>query len=820
MPGSWDMRLVTASYRREGPEELPVIQLFGRTREGRAMVAEYWGFEPYFFCVEPSPGLLEYLHRDPEVRRTEEVQLLVEGRERRCARVVLHHPWRTPEMRQKCRAQGSEILAADIPFGQRFVFDKDLGSCVRVHGEETKGNYTTDLVVKAEDFENIEAFAPALKVLSFDVEQSLRDGRILVIGAALRREGALETLAFTGGEKEILQAFLDFIKREDPDAITGYNIDGFDIPVLISRAKAMGLEGLPIARDFKEPIHIGERFWRFHGRIIADAWWSAKKELRPKRETLHDVALLLGLEKVGIVGTAVVEKRSKRAGAPEQEERPIFIGSNVDEFWEREPKTVIEYCKNDAAVALEILERVASLDKAMDLATVSRLPLDDVFNGRTSTLIDSILIRAADRAAVGVPMMKVGGGGEAESIEGGYVHSIQPGLYEWVDVVDYRSQYPNIIIEKNICFTTLSPQGTVVSPTGARFLSPDRRVGLLPHILEDLMRWREETRVKMRAAKSPEKRDYYDRLQAAIKILTNAFYGVLASTFYRFTNLEIGASITAFARENIKALIKRLEEQEGVKVIYSDTDSTFFESPKKDLQGALALGRRISEEYSKGGPPLQFERVLETFFSHGKKKRYAGKSVWPDEAYIFRGYEVRRTDAFDLQIRGQQAVLERVLERDVDGAVKLAKEIVRRTAEGQVPLEDLVISRTVKEEESYVNPESMSNVQAARKLEALGYEFTSGMKVSWVVTNGKKRPQEVEPYIAGQPFKGVPDYAYYTRRLAQTLGYVTEVFGWDDRSLLTGSTQATLFGENVGADAPRPPPPRRAEKAVRLEDFF
>ena len=34
----------------------------------------------------------------------------------------------------------------------------------------------------------------------------------------------------------------------------------------------------------------------------------------------------------------------------------------------------------------------------MDLAAVSRLPVDDVLNSGNSMLVDSILIRAADRA--------------------------------------------------------------------------------------------------------------------------------------------------------------------------------------------------------------------------------------------------------------------------------------------------------------------------------------------------------------------------------------------------------------------------------------
>src|SRR5438309_7100009 len=101
-----------------------------------------------------------------------------------------------------------------------------------------------------------------------------------------------------------------------------------------------------------------------------------------------------------------------------------------------------------------------------------------ILHGRTSNLIDSILIRAADRAHVAVPMMKMRGG-RVEQIEGGYVHSLQPGLYEWVISLDFRAMYPSLIIEYNICFKTVSPIGTIERPTGSVFLSADVKKGLL-----------------------------------------------------------------------------------------------------------------------------------------------------------------------------------------------------------------------------------------------------------------------------------------------------------------------------------------------------
>ncbi|TLZ59471.1 MAG: DNA polymerase II, partial [Methanobacteriota archaeon] len=340
-----------------------------------------------------------------------------------------------------------------------------------------------------------------------------------------------------------------------------------------------------------------------------------------------------------------------------------------------------------------------------------------------------------------------------------------------------------------------------------------------------------EVKTRMKAEADPEKREYYRRLQDAVKILMNAFYGVLASSFYRFTNPQIGASITAFARENIKSVISQLEA-DGVRVIYSDTDSIFLESPRKDKEGSVDFGRKVAERFTTTNVNMELERVFRTFFSHGKKKRYAAKTAWPvDDELIVRGYEIRRTDAFDLQSESQKRVFDRVLENDIEGAVRLAKEIVNEIKAGHLPpdmvpedgdpLEPLVISRTVAQDSKYVNPDSMSNVLAARKLKELGYEVVPGMKVSWIVVDARKSPMHVEPWMSGRLFEFKADWEYYARRVAQTLAYVTEVYGWDERALLMGTVQADLFHEGFEAeDKPKKIELQKTKKELTLEDFL
>ncbi|NLL94701.1 MAG: DNA polymerase II [Thermoplasmatales archaeon] len=779
--GEWDVRIISVSYS-QGDDDV-VMEIFGKTREGESITVLHKGFKPYFHIVEPTMDALESLRKSPEVVSVEPGTLYDMGKDRDVAKVTLKYPWSMSEYRSKY-GRSFRILSGDVSFHYRYVYDMDMGSCIRVRGDPVEGSYTTDLVVEMVSFENVEPFNPPLKTLSFDLENSIKHDFIYTICAVVHEGDEIrECEPITGPEVDIIDGFTELIRREDPDVITGYNIDNYDIKKIVERAEHHKMrDRLAWGRDGGVPRIVTNRFWRVKGRLVVDAWWAVRRELRPKQETLNAVSML-------VLGERKLDVDPKR----------------MDEEWAADRDRVIEYCTMDASLSLRILLEIETVRKGMDLAAVSMLPVGDVLTSGTSTLVDSLLIRRADREGIGVPPS--GNRGREDQIEGGYVHEVKPGVYDWVCVLDFKSMYPSLIISKNICFTTLSPDGEIVSPSGARYVSRERKVGLLPRILDGLMKQRDSIKARMKETEDDHERHYLDGLQAAVKILMNTFYGVFASSFYRFTDKNIGASITAFARASVKNIIKTVES-EGISVVYSDTDSIFIQSPARDMDGAVAFGGGLAERFSKEGETLEFEKILHPLFTHGKKKRYVGKIVWPepDDELFVRGYEVRRTDSFDIQGDSLMEVFSLVLAGDTEGAVAYARGVITDILNGKVDPARLVISQTSRDESQYKNPDSMASVQAARKIKERGYEFIPGMKVSWIVTDSKVTPQTVEPYVSGVPFEGKPDYQYYAGRIAQTLARVTEVFGWDEKDLMMGSQQATLFDWQ-----PRPAARKKAE---------
>jgi len=155
-------------------------------------------------------------------------------------------------------------------------------------------------------------------VLSFDIENSIKDGHILTICYVIRENGTIRNgEPLLGSEREIIEGFTKVVQDEDPDVITGYNIDNYDIPTLLERAKESGADKALWGRDLSEPRRAGMRGWKITGRLVADAWWAAKTTLRPKQETLNFVAQqVLGEGKMDVDPSKMDEEweRNRRPG--------------------------------------------------------------------------------------------------------------------------------------------------------------------------------------------------------------------------------------------------------------------------------------------------------------------------------------------------------------------------------------------------------------------------------------------------------------------------------------------------------------------------
>ena len=191
------------------------------------------------------------------------------------------------------------------------------------------------------------------------------------------------------------------------------------------------------------------------------------------------------------------------------------------------------------------------------------------------------------------PKTDIATGGK--QIRGGIVYQSTPGLHDNVIVLDFAGMYPSIIIALNISPDTKDPNGDVVAANGIRFNS--KTIGVIPRILKKLKVKRkvykklkaeaeskaleEERTLSEATALTKSLIKQYDLKQYAIKVLMNAFYGVMGYERFRLADAEMGDAITStgqklstsckFDVENTSVIFK--DKAIKIQVIYVDTDS-------------------------------------------------------------------------------------------------------------------------------------------------------------------------------------------------------------------------------------------------------
>ncbi len=863
---------------QQGDESGTVIELWCRSRAGHSTLLLVNGLRPYVEISDPKsdggPEDPEFLGNVAAVRDVQGgpapsgMKVSQDGVVRPHYRVFVKDTTKVRSVRKALSDSGWRVTSADILFVQRLLLDLDLGPHIRADGEVLwtggrapegaktpestdpgvaearikevggSGVYPVDMILSCDlsGLERADPFPAPFVTMSFDLETSIADNTILCAAAVVDRAGERVEYPITGAETEILERLTEIVRSEDPDFITGYNIDNFDLPRMeerseyidteseMARASLLGWARVPMndvetKRGWRRPGRIfpnreQNRVWTIKGRIPLDAWWQARQTLRPQRESLRYVSRLLWPD-------------------DEEMQKMDIDASKMDEEWAERPDEVLDYCVRDTVLPLNILDKLKSTARKEALASVSLTTVDIAATSTTSRWIDSLVIRLADRRGVAVPNTNQGPR-KRDKIAGGYVHEVEHGVVPWVVVLDFKSMYPSIMISNNICSTTLVRDGSEdgshsVSPTtNTRYISKEERFGLVPQLLEGLMDSRD--RHKAALAKANEEGDeaeafLQDQLQYAVKILMNSFYGVFASNFYRFTHPSLGASITEWARHNIRGIISRLEV-DGYDVVYSDTDSIFVRAPvegeppmnrpeggeemgnwEQARKTTLDFGESLAERFTKEGAELEFETALSSFFSHGAKKRYVGRVIWPREEMLIRGYEVRRTDSFQLLSDTMTQMFEMILDGDTLGAVDMTKSVIDRVREGDVAPVQLVISRSCKGKwdskknewdfSVYANPDGLPYVRAAKQRIAAGLQFTPGMKVGYVVTEPEEGEKKlgVSAWLVDEIGDEPPDYdrEYYAGRLAKSLGRITEAFGWTEQELLRGTRQSSIF---------------------------
>jgi DNA polymerase I len=428
------------------------------------------------------------------------------------------------------------------------------------------------------------------------------------------------------------------------------------------------------------------------------------------------------------------------------------------------------------------------LDFAMQLSTLTSLPLDHVMTAATGFRLEWFLIKQAQKSGELVP----------KRVEqpympytGGLVLAPKPGLHENIAVLDFKSMYPNLMLTYNLSPDTYlapdeppPPSGVWTAPeVGYRFRKAPP--GFYTEALSYLIGVRAAIRQKMRTL-DPQTVQFrvLDARQKIVKILTNAAYGYAGWIGARWYLKPVAEAASAWGRDTIQTAMA-MAKQMGIEVVYGDTDSLFIAyTPKKaqTLQAAIRQNLKLEVEIGE---------VYQRIFFTEAKKRYAG--LRRDGSLDIVGLEVIRGDWAEVAKQVQERVLGIVLrEQSPQKAVAYVHDTVKALRQHKVPLRDLIIWKTLtKPPQNYAV--KAPHVEAAKMLKEKGWRLTGGDKVGYIVLQGKGRLyQRVKPYVFAHPDEVDVDY-YVTNQVLPAATRILAYFNIEQAELLkeTKQTQET-----------------------------
>jgi DNA polymerase-2 len=734
----------------------PVVHLFGKLETGESFVVRDRRSRPHFFIgvgdIDRARGLLGESRPDLTITPTD---LVTMGNEP-VARLSVTNPTEVPPLRQILNAGGVVCHEADIPFATRYLIDRGLRGSMRIVGESSPGRLV-GRVFEAPELQPAD-WVPDLTALSIDIETDPRAKRLYAVGlwspqisevhyvrSSAHGEAPPPATAHAyPDEGACLRGFLDRLRECDPDVILGWNLIDFDLSVLEARCRALGI-------DF------------FLGRaeipctVRADrAFWGASRAQIPGRVALDGMALLRG------AFVRLDDYRLETAARTILGEGKLHSGSGrawwIDRVYREDLENFISYNLTDARLAYQIVEKLGLIPLAIRRSMLTGMPLDRV--GASIASFDFLYLH--ELRARGIVAPSVEADVETEPTAGGAVLEGEPGLYQNIVVLDFRSLYPSIILTFGLDpLSYVADPGPeeakdlIRAPNSAHFR---RGVGILPQILERLMPEREAARARGDEIGS-----------TAIKILMNSFYGVLGTSRCRFHSPPTANAITSFGHA-ILFWSKRWIEDRGYGVLYGDTDSLFIATGSRDRAEAEEIGHRLAREANaavsawveetwsvKSHLLLRFERLYERFFlpglrhsREGSKKRYAGLVRRKDgrEEIVFTGLESARRDWTDLAKEFQRTLLERVFHDEaVDEFIRgFVEELRAGKRDGQ-----LVYRKALRKEPAAYTKTTPPHVKAARQMEDRDSRI-----ISYVMTSDGPEPAE-------SPKKSL-DYEHYVEK--------------------------------------------------------
>ena len=733
--------LIDVDYKtiKKGDVDFAIARIFFKTKEATIEIYDKNFF--YYFYVEAKKSQIQNFGNFLKI---EEVEKYFLGEKKKLCKVFVTHPKYARE------ELPFNVYGTDIPFNRLYLMEKGLFPLKAYEFEVNEENEILSIKTLSKEEEEKIQKEIELKTFCFDIEvrnpkrepDPEKDEIIMISFFAKDKAKVLTTkqpkqnlnfVEVVKNEKELIKRFCE--EARNYDILVGYNSFLFDLPYLKQRAEKLKIKlEIGVEPDYKIERRGLVKAVNIVGKQSIDFYYAIKF-----LSTVGAQAHLLKLPSFTLERVYEELTGKKKVTIEKSEIYKYWDSNDIDEL--------CKYSFDDSKSLMEIVDEFLPIE--IELSRIVGFSLFEVVPSTPGQLVELFLIRKAFENDEIIPNRPTNEEIEKRittQVKGAFVKTPEPGIYNNIVVFDFRSMYPSIIVSHNISPSSLvkekenireekeakETEEFFIAPNGIKFKK--QPIATIPKALKLLLDERAE--VKKQLKKDPENIILIARSQA-LKIVANAFYGYLGYARSRFYSKECAESITAYGRYYINLIIKKAEE-EGMNVIYGDTDSIFVELKDKTKEDAINFAKKVNSML-----PKDMELELEGFYPRGvfvtkktktevgAKKKYA--LLTEDGKIKIRGFEFVRRDWSRIAKIAQQKVLEAILKKgEKEEAIKVLKQIIDDLEKGKANLKDLVIYTRLRKD--------------LRSYDVTSPELSAALKA---IKEGKKRREEIEGNVIG-----------------------------------------------------------------------
>ncbi|QIG59861.1 hypothetical protein [Dishui Lake phycodnavirus 4] len=391
--------------------------------------------------------------------------------------------------------------------------------------------------------------------------------------------GGAGTIVNFETERDLLMGFRNFLKSEDVDIITGWNIFGFDMEYIFKRAqmnscprqfynlgKLKNVESDLVVKNLSSSAlgHNELKLLPMSGRFIVDMYHEVKKGYKLDSYKLNEVAkLYLGEQKIDMPAKEMFKRFV--------EEDPVKL------------REVAEYCIQDTLLPHKLIQKLCILMNLLEMAKATWVPINYLVERGQQIKVFSQLIKKAKEMGFIIPVLRNGSQPDTGYVGATVLDAQSGAYYKPITALDFEGLYPSIMMAHNLCYSSLVMDPKYENIPGVDYES--FKVGdvtykfaqnvdtLLPSILRELKQFRKMAKKEMANATGYMK-DIYNGKQLAYKISMNSVYGFTGASKGMLPCIPIASSVTLMGRSMIDKTKNYVEANfPGAKVRYGDSVS-------------------------------------------------------------------------------------------------------------------------------------------------------------------------------------------------------------------------------------------------------